>query len=287
MLGFVQDIDPVMVHLGPVKIHYYGVIFVLTLLVAYWFWRRQMLRGGYSSELAERFMVWGALATIIGARLGHCLFYEPERYLLKDPLSILFIWEGGLASHGATIGLVLALLLFSLIHRLRPIEIMDRFTMSAAVGAAGIRMANFVNSEIVGRASDVPWAVRFPYYSDHGAIARHPSQLYEFALGIFVLLALVLADRWAGKEKRPLGMMTGLFFVLYFAGRFFVEYFKEFQVDQNWERYITMGQVLSIPAFLFGVTLLIWSYLNSRKPQPEIQPIPAATNNNKKKKRSK
>lgn len=286
MLGFTLNLDPIALHLGPFKIHYYGIIFVLTLLVAFLFWRRQMLRGGHSAEVADRFMVWGAVATIVGARLGHCLFYEPGKYL-SDPLTILFFWEGGLASHGATIGLVLALIFFAWIHKLRPLELMDRFVMSAAVGAAGIRLANFLNSEIVGRPSNVPWAVRFPYYQDLGAFARHPSQLYEFALGLFVLLVLILADRWAGKEKRPLGLMTGLFFVVYFAGRFCVEYFKEFQVG-SWEAYITMGQLLSIPPFLFGVALLVWSYHNSHKPPAEINAAPAATQKKtKKKKRSK
>ncbi len=271
MTAFVFDLDPVLFHLGPFTVRYYGLVFVLTLVTAFWFWRRQMLRGGHSPALADKFIAWGAIATIAGARLGHCLFYEPQTYL-RDPLRILFIWEGGLASHGATIGLILALFLFARRHKLRVLEVMDRFTMSAAVGAAGIRLGNFLNSEIVGRATDVPWAVRFTHYSDDGAVARHPSQLYEFALGLGVLLALVLADRWAGKEKRPLGLMTGLFLTLYFAARFFVEFFKEFQTP--WERVLTMGQMLSILPFLAGVGLLLWAYRHRNDPPvgPRVEP---------------
>ncbi|MCE5325443.1 MAG: prolipoprotein diacylglyceryl transferase, partial [Planctomycetaceae bacterium] len=224
----------------------------------FWFWRRQMLRGGHSPALIDKFLVWGVVATFAGARLGHCLFYEPERFL-ADPVSILFFWQGGLASHGATIGLTVALILFARKNHLRVLELTDRFAMSAAVAAAGIRMGNFLNSEIVGRASSVPWAVRFTHYQDHGAVARHPSQLYEFALGLGVLLALYLADRWAGREKRPLGMMTGLFLTLYFAGRFGVEFFKEFQVGP-WESVVTMGQILSLIPLAAGVGLLIWAW---------------------------
>jgi prolipoprotein diacylglyceryl transferase len=252
---FTFDFDPILVRLGPVAIHYYGIVFVLTLLVAYLFWRRQMIRGGYSREMADGFVFWGTVATLVGARLGHCFFYAPGQFI-DDPVSILYFWEGGLSSHGATIGLVLALLVFALVHRLRVLEVMDRFAMSAAVGAAGIRLGNFLNSEIVGRVTTVPWAVRFVQY-DHSLAAppRHPSQLYELALGLLVLLVLYAADRWAGREKRPLGLLTGIFLTVYFAGRFVVEFFKEFQTP--WEKVLTMGQILSIVPFLAGVALLI------------------------------
>jgi prolipoprotein diacylglyceryl transferase len=250
---FTFNFDPILVRLGPVAIHYYGIVFVLTLLVAYLFWRWQMLRGGHDREMTDSFVLWGTVATLVGARLGHCFFYEPGQFL-NDPITILYFWQGGLSSHGATIGLVLALLLFARVHRLRALEVMDRFTMAAAVGAAGIRLGNFLNSEIVGRATTVPWAVRFMQY-DHGAVARHPSQLYEFALGLFVLLVLYEADRLAGREKRPLGLLTGLFFTVYFAGRFVVEFFKEFQTP--WESVLTMGQILSIVPFALGVWLLV------------------------------
>ena len=252
--GLVFNLDPVAIHLGPFQIRYYGLVFVATLVAGYWLWRRQMLRGGRPAALADRFLIWGTIATVAGARLGHCLFYEPERFL-NDPVSILFFWQGGLASHGATIGLILALFLFARRNRLPVLEMMDRFAMSAAVGAAGIRLGNFLNSEIVGRATSVPWAVRFMHY-DHGAVARHPSQLYEFSLGLMVLLILYLADRRAGKEQRPLGVMTGLFLTVYFAGRFVVEFFKGFQT--TWESTLTMGQILSIAPFLTGIGLLIW-----------------------------
>lgn len=253
--GFVFDLDPILLRLGPVQIRYYGLIFALTVSIAFVFWRGQMLRGGYSPKIVADFFLWGLAGVLIGARLGHCLFYEPA-YYLSHPFQMFFFWKGGLASHGATIGIVIALFIFARKHHIKVIELMDRFTMSAAVGAAGIRLANFFNSEIVGRQTDLPWAVRFIYY-DNGAVARHPSQLYEFALGIFVLVALYMTDRFAHREKRPLGLMTGMFFTLYFAGRFFVEFFKEYQVFEN--SFFTMGQLLSLVPFLCGVCLLIWT----------------------------
>lgn len=275
LAAIVWDIDPVAIRLGSVEIRYYGIIFALTLLGGYILWRRQMRRGGYPLKVVDDFILWGVVAVIVGARLGHCIFYDPG-YYFADPVTILFFWRGGLASHGATVGLIATLFFFARSRRLHPVEIMDRFSMSAAVGAAGVRLGNFMNSEIVGRAADVPWAVAFPRYAAlHNrhismseaaevAIPRHPSQLYEFAMGVAVLGLLVLADRLAGKEHRPLGLMTGLFLTAYFTGRFIVEFFKEYQAFGQ-DSSLTMGQVLSIPPFLAGVGLLLWAFLGKRK----------------------
>ena len=254
---FEFNLDPTILHMGALQLRYYGLIFASMLYVGFLIWRVQMLRGGYAEDLADRFMLWGILAVLIGSRLGHCFFYDPERYL-NDPIQILQFWKGGLASHGATIGLVVAMLIFSIKYKMRFLEVLDRFSMSSAVGAAAVRLGNFFNSEIVGRQTDLPWAVKFLRYDNN---CRHPSQLYEFALGLFVLLSLYLADRFAGKEKRPLGMMAGLFLVLYFTGRFFVEFVKEYQTDLQQKEFLTMGQYLSIVPFTIGLGLLIWAFV--------------------------
>ena len=256
---FVHNLDPVLFDFGPVQIRYYGLVFTATLLIGFVFWRKQMLRGGHSAKAADNFLVWGVVATIVGARLGHCFFYN-AKYYLEHPLEVLLFWQGGLASHGATVALLIATALYAWRNRIHVIEVMDRLSLSAAVGSAGIRMGNFLNSGIVGRATDVPWAVRFIRFSDAGAVARHPSQLYEFAMGLSVLGLLMLADHLAGREKRPLGLMTGLFFVLYFAGRFGVEFFKEAHTPMREVTGLTMGQYLSIVPFLFGVGLLFWVF---------------------------
>jgi len=250
--GIIFDLDPAIIHLGPLQIRYYGLIFVLMFLLGWLLWRRQMLRGRYSLEMASEFIIYGILAVLIGSRLGHCLFYDTAFYL-SHPLKILYVWEGGLSSHGAALGVIIALIFFARKYNLPVMEVFDRFTFSAATGAAMIRLGNFLNSEIVGRATDVPWAVRFVRY-DNGIVARHPSQLYEFALGILVFFILYIADRISGGEKRPRGLLTGLFFICYFGGRFFVEFYKEYQTLTN--SYLTMGQYLSIIPFSAGVWIL-------------------------------
>ncbi len=258
--AFVWNLDPTIFRIGSLQIRYYGLIFATMIYLGYLMWRHQMLRGGYSKELTERFFLWGVIAVVAGARLGHCLFYHTDRYL-SDPISILYVWKGGLASHGATAGLLIALILFAWKNKLNIIEILDRFSMSAAIGAAMVRLANFLNSEIVGRATDVPWAVKFIRY-DGGKFARHPSQIYEFALGAFIFFTLFFVDRWTGKEKRPLGLLAGIFLSMYFLGRFLVEFVKEYHIRNSG---LTQGQYLSMLPFLAGIGLLIWVFTKRRK----------------------
>ncbi len=272
MDAFVWNINPTIAHLGPFQLRYYGIIFASMLYIGFLIWRKQALRGGYSEELADRYLMWGVVGVLAGARLGHCFFYEPERYL-SDPITILYFWKGGLASHGATIGVILSIIFFSLKFKLGVLETLDRMTMPSAVGAAAVRLGNFFNSEIVGRKTDVPWAVRFPLHDCHSlepcaaAVPRHPSQLYEFTFGLFVLLTLYLADKAAGKEKRPVGMMTGIFLGMYFFGRFMIEFVKEYQVDKLIEDHssLTMGQYLSIIPCVLGISIFIWSFIAKKK----------------------
>jgi phosphatidylglycerol---prolipoprotein diacylglyceryl transferase len=280
---FVWDFNPILFHIwGPLKVGLYGIVFVCTLITAFVFWRWQMKRGGFSRDAIEGFIVWGAMATIVGARLGHCIFYSilPDwmdgnlaaNEYIRDPVRLLAFWEGGLASHGATIGLVLALWAYARHYRLPVLEVMDRFSPSAAVGSAGIRLGNFLNSEIVGRVTDVPWAVKFVHGEDHGLYPRHPSQIYEFTMGLTVLAILVVIDRKAGREKRPRGLLVGSFFLLYFTGRFLVEFFKEYQTPNH--GFLTEGQVLSILPMIIGVVLLVWSLVRRVPTRAEGQPTP-------------
>jgi len=271
----VWNLDPVLVQWGSLTIRYYGVVFSLTLLVGYFLWRWQVLRGGHGLKVADAFLLWGVAGVVLGARLGHCLFYEPQVYL-AHPLKIIEVWRGGLSSHGALVGLMLVLWLFSRRNNLRALEVMDRFTFAAAAGAVGIRLANFLNSEIVGRVTDVPWAVLFLRADPPGRppvlslTPRHPAQLYEGLLALTVLGVLVLADRSAGREKRPLGLLTGCFLTLYFGGRMVTEFFKEEQT--TWEQAIHMnaGQLLSIPPLIAGLAILWWTW-RKRLPGSQTQ----------------
>jgi len=260
--AIIFNLDPVAFSVFGVEIRYYGIVFSLTLIIAFLFWNWQMKRGGYKKEMIDSFLFYGIIGTVVGARLGHCLFYSWD-YYSKHLLEILRFWEGGLASHGATIGLLTALYIYSRVHKMSYFETVDRFSFSAAIGASGVRLGNFLNSEIVGRTTDLPWAVRFMRY-DNGEFARHPSQLYEFAMGIVILLALLIIDKIFAGEKRPCGLLTGVFLSLYFIGRFLVEFFKEYQTGLAQGAGLTMGQYLSIIPFVFGATVLIWSLKTGR-----------------------
>ena len=266
MPKFTWNIDPALLHIGSYELRYYSLIFVAVFLGGHALLRWQIMRGGGEDEDASDFFVYGVLAVLIGARLGHVIFYDYEK-ALSDPIWVLKIWTGGLSSHGAVIGLLFAMWLFTKRRGISYVEGMDRFVFAAALGATLVRVGNFFNSEIVGKVTNQTWGVRFPRFDQNpDAPYRHPSQLYEVALGLFVLGALYVVDRIAGKEKRPRGLMVSTFFILYFGGRFFIEFFKENQVEAI-EKAVgyTMGQILSLPCFLLGVVGLVMS-LKKRVP---------------------
>lgn len=266
MPKFTWNIDPAIFHLGSYELRYYSLIFVAVFLGGHSLLRWQMMRGGADEEDANDFFVYGVLAVLIGARLGHVIFYDYEK-ALSDPIWIVKIWTGGLSSHGAVIGLIIAMYLFTKRKAVSFIEGADRFTFAAALGATLVRIGNFFNSEIVGKPTDQSWGVRFPRYDQIlEPPYRHPSQVYETLLGLFVMLVLYLTDRLAGKEKRPRGLLVSTFFIVYFGGRFFIEFFKELQVESIEKAVgLTMGQILSIPCFLAGVVGLVIS-LKKRVP---------------------
>lgn len=252
---------------NPLEIRYYGVLFAAALFVGYYIMRWQFRRAGYGDDKAESFFLYAALGIIIGARLGHVIFYEPDKFF-QNPLEIFKIWHGGLASHGTTIGVLIALWLFSRRHKIPYVEVTDRLSMSIALCSSFIRIGNFLNSEIVGRAWDGPWAVVFTRYDNQ---PRHPSQIYEVLMSWAVFAILFLADRPL-KETRPRGLMSSLLIMGYFTMRFVVEFFKEYQVDALIARGspITMGQVLSIPFILIGLAWFIHAMRKGRH-EPEQQ----------------
>ena len=196
------------------------------------------------------------IGTIVGARLGHCLFYEPEVYL-RDPLRILRIWEGGLASHGGGIGVILALLWFARKHKIPKLYLLDRMVFPTMVSGTLIRLGNLFNSEIVGRPTDVPWAFVFERVDQ---LPRHPAQLYE-SIGCAVLLAILLKLHSRPALRQRPGFLFGVMMSALFAFRFFVEFFKEHQVAFESQLPIDMGQLLSIPFVAVG----IYFWVTSRK----------------------
>ncbi len=264
----VWNFDPQIVSFLPIR--WYGVLFAAMLMIAFQAWRWQMVRGGKKEDEAEAFLMAGVIAVIGGARLGHCLFYEPEKYL-RHPLEILKVWEGGLASHGATLGLLVALLWWSRKYKMNFIEVMDRFSFAASIGVIFVRLANFTNSEIVGRITtpeQSPFAVKFVRSIEDRALAnlatgdfsqvpwRHPAQVYEGLVGLVVLGVLYAMDRKLGEHRRR-GLFAYTFLFLYFGGRCVTEFYKEFQTLTAEDSPFTMGQYLSAPFAIIGIVGLI------------------------------
>jgi phosphatidylglycerol:prolipoprotein diacylglycerol transferase len=240
-------------------IRYYSVLFVGVFLGGHAFLKWQIVRGKGPAADANDFIIYGVLGVLVGARLGHVLFYDLDK-ALEDPAWVLKIWTGGLASHGAVLGLIVAMFWFTKVRGIPFLEGADRFSFSAALGATLVRVGNLLNSEIVGKKTDGTWGFRFPHFppDEHDPPLRHPSQLYEIALGLLVLAGLFFVDKRLGKEKRPRGAMISAFFVMYFCGRFIVEFFKEYDGISP-DSPLRMGQILSIPGILLGTYGLYWS----------------------------
>ncbi len=275
ILLFASDYLP-----DPIGLRYYSLLFVGVFLGGYALLHWQITRGGGDEETAGDFIVYGVLGVLVGSRLGHVLFYDLD-HALEDPLWVFQIWTGGLASHGAVIGLIVAMWIFTKNRSVPFLEGADRFSFSAALGATLVRLGNFFNSEIVGRqVPDQSWGVRFPRY-DHTLAEpplRYPTQLFEVALGLFVLACLYFVDRAKGGEKRPRGLLISVFFLVYFTGRFLVEFFKEYQTLPD-SSTLTMGQYLSIPGVFLGIIGVIAALKN---PQPAGWPEVSSSADSKK-----
>jgi len=248
--------------MGPtVELRYYSLLFVVVFLGGHALLNWQVKRGGGGPEVAGDFIVYGVVGVLVGARLGHVLFYDLDK-ALGDPIWIFKIWTGGLASHGAVVGLIIAMYFFTRSRHVPFLEGADRFSFAAALGATVVRIGNLFNSEIIGRkVPDQSWGMRFPR-ADHelpSVPLRYPSQLYEIALGTGVFIALLIADRAMGKEKRPRGAMIAWFFALYFTGRLFTEFYKEIEALPS-DSAVSMGQWLSILPALLGWYGLYWAF---------------------------
>ena len=282
-MQFTWDVNPVLWKIwGNFGIRYYGLFFSLVFVFGFLLFRWQVKRAGGTEDDAYDILIPAVIGTVVGARFGHVFFYNLQRFL-DDPLWLFRVWEGGLASHGALIGLLLAVWYYAWRHGQSYLECLDRFSFSATVATILVRVGNFFNSEIVGRLTHSDWGVRFPLYEGLPAAEcplRHPSQLYEALMGVAVMGLLLLVDRVLGKEKRPRGALAGTFIGGYFLGRFLVEFFKEYQKLSPSSSPLTMGQYLSIPATLLGLAILIYSLkkgVPSHWNQPDPEPKPKST----------
>jgi phosphatidylglycerol---prolipoprotein diacylglyceryl transferase len=249
-------------------IRWYGLMFASAFLAGYQVVSYMFKKEGRPLEQADELLLYTMVATVVGARMGHYFFYEYPT-LLKDPLH--FFWSmikppyAGLASHGAAVGLFTAFYLYVRKHKDQTyLYVTDRIVPGVALGGAFIRFGNLMNSEIIGKPTNVPWAFKFYNDSSLGVdytevVPRHPSQLYE-CLSCIVLFLFLMWIWNRKKEKTQDGLMTGLFMIILFTVRFFYEFLKVNQVKFEDSMTLNMGQWLSIPAVLFGVIVLWYSY---------------------------
>jgi len=249
------SISPEIYSIGPIHIRYYGLLFALSFVVGFKIMEHIFNKENRSMDDLNDLVWYMILGTVIGARLGHCLFYNPD-YYLANPIEILKIWTGGLASHGAAVGILTSIYFYSKKKKNQSfLWVMDRVVITVALAAVFIRMGNLFNSEIIGHPTDLAWGFIFTSVDN---IPRHPAQLYE---ALFYLLSFVIIyfqyKKYDGKFND--GYLFGIFLILIFGFRIFVEYFKENQTYFEEGMLLNMGQLLSIPLVIAGIYFLYYS----------------------------
>lgn len=254
--SIVWDFDPVLFRIGSFDIRYYGLMWAIAILMAAKFFDNFIKREGLNPEISESIFLYGTIGTILGARLGHCLFYDPGYYLAQPWTILTEFRDGGMASHGAAIGILLGLWLFSRKNRLPYIWSLDRIMIGVAIGGAAVRLGNLFNSEIFGVATDLPWGFEFvrsaKWVREFAPAAVHPTQLYEALCYVvtFVILVWMYYGRDLGR-RRP-GMLFGVGLIGIFVTRFFIEFIKTEQEAFEKGMTLDMGQWLSIPFILLA-----------------------------------
>jgi len=255
-------IDPVAIEIGPLAIHWYGVMYLVGFAAAWWLLRRRADASGgvWARARVDDLVFWGAVGTLVGGRLGYMLFYHAGVWL-ADPLAVFRVWEGGMAFHGGLLGVIAAMGWVAWRQRRHLVDVTDFIAPVVPIGLGAGRLGNFINGELWGRTTDVPWAMVFPRA---GPAARHPSQLYEFLLEGVVLFVLLW---WFSARPRPRYAVSGLFLLAYGAFRLLVEFVRApdphlGSVAFGW---LTMGQLLSLPMIAGGVVCLA---LAARRPTP-------------------
>lgn len=290
------NVDPVLLHLGPLQIRWYGLLWALGFFIGYYVMHRIYRKERMTEDSLYSLLMYMLISTIIGARLGHCLFYEPEAYL-SHPLDILKVWEGGLASHGGAIGILVGLWLYvrsynkskkekNNLQRISYIWILDRIVVAVCLVGALIRVGNVMNHEIYGTPTSLPWGFvflrgaeqfcgTFDNYTACNAwdapcspsewLPCHPTGLYEafFCLVTMGILLWMYYKRDLG-HKQP-GLMFGTFLVIIFGSRIGIEFLKNVQVDFERNMVFDMGQWLSVPFVLIGIGMIVWSFAKRKK----------------------
>lgn len=257
-LSVTWNVNPTLFEIFGREIRWYGLLWVIGLLAAVYIVQNIFKRENLPEKWFDSLFVYMMLGIILGARLGHCLFYEPA-YFLSNPIEILYVWQGGLASHGGGIGLILGLWLFSRkSHCKSLLHHMDRVAIPTALAGCFIRLGNLFNSEIYGGRTELPWGFKFPRDFQYDGFAHHPTQIYE-SLGYLIIFIILMRMYKKRKGIVNRGLIVGWMLTLIFTLRFFVEFIKNDQVDFEQNMLLNMGQLLSIPFIIIGIILIIRS----------------------------
>ncbi len=265
------SIDPVALALGPLKIHWYGIMYLLAFLTAWWLGRlrcRQPWRGFRAVDMDD-VLFFAAVGVVVGGRLGYVLFYGFSR-VLDDPFFIFQVWKGGMSFHGGLLGVIVAMAWFARSRNMRFFTVADFVAPLVPPGLLAGRIGNFINGHLWGGPSDLPWAMVFPD-PRAGGIPRHPSQLYEAALeGVVLFVILWMFSR----RPKPAGVISGAFLTVYGVFRFAIEFVRipDPQLGYLAFGWVTMGQTLSTPMIIVGLGLMIWGYRHSQNP-PTLAPV--------------
>ncbi len=285
------EIDPVMFSIGPVSLHWYGMMYLVGFVFALWLANRRAAKpnSGWNKNEVETLLYVGFVGVFIGGRLGYVLFYNLPVFL-NDPLYLFKVWDGGMSFHGGLIGVICAMIWFAKRTKRKFFQVADFVAPLIPFGLGLGRVGNFINGELWGRVTlDTPWAILFPssrsedlqlvaqdpttllpIIQEYGVLPRHPSQLYEMLLeGVVLFIILNIFVR----KNRPVGSVSGLFLIGYGAFRIIVEFFRQPDAQLGLFGGVSMGQILSIPMILLGIIFMVWAYRQDKKtPQ---NPTPA------------
>ncbi len=268
------DFNPSIFVIGSFELRYYAVTWMLAILIGAKFFDNFCKREGLSPDVSSSIFNYGALATILGARIGHCLFYDPMTYLHEPWTIITGFREGGLASHGAALGLLVGLWLFSRKNKINYMWSLDRIMIPVGIGGALVRIGNLCNSEIFGTPTDMPWGFKFlrsaKWVNEYAPAAVHPTQIYEAIFYTLTFAVLVWLYYKRDMARRRPGLLFGVGLIGVFLSRFVIEYIKVEQVNFERGMSLDMGQWLSIPFVILG-GYMIWRALS--KPEMEVKPI--------------
>lgn len=254
-------LSPIALDFGFIQIRWYALAYIIGIIAGYLYLTKMLKKPGapMAQRHAEDLLFYATLGVIIGGRLGYIMFYKPE--IMLSPLGIFMVWKGGMSFHGGLLGVILAMAWVTWRQNLSFLRVMDYVACVAPIGLFLGRIANFINAELWGRATDVPWAVVFPPDSDSSGLPRHPSQLYEAGLEGLLLFVILAWLFWKTDARKNPGLLSGVFALGYGLSRFFVEYFRN--PDENLTEFavqsgLTMGQWLTIPMIIIGL-FLIWT----------------------------